>query len=141
MVCSHPLGNGSSMWMRLGSLNHKPINKFFWAISIALIQQYNLLLKVTRTMVLFPSWIPWLYPRQTIPSLLQSTASPPILTNTYSEIAIIYLAARYSVIGTLTHRANTVCTTPELLSEELEHLREALVKCKYTRWALNKIQK
>ena len=25
------------------------------------------------------------------------------------------LAAKYSVIGTLTHRANTVCTTPELL--------------------------
>ena len=40
------------------------------------------------------------------------------------------LAAKYSVIGTLTHRANTVCMTPELLNEELEHLREALAKCK-----------
>ena len=35
------------------------------------------------------------------------------------------LAARYSVIGTLTHRASTVCTTPELLNEEVEHLTEA----------------
>ena len=50
------------------------------------------------------------------------------------------LSAKYSVIGTLTHRANTMCTTPELLNEELEHLREALVRCKYPRWAINKIQ-
>ena len=38
------------------------------------------------------------------------------------------LSAKYSVIGTLTHRAKTVCTTPELLNEELQHLREALVR-------------
>ena len=46
----------------------------------------------------------------------------------------------YSFIGTLSHRANTICTTPELLNEELEHLREALAKCKYHRWTKNKIQ-
>ena len=50
------------------------------------------------------------------------------------------LAAKYSVIGILTHRANTVCTTAELCNEELEHLRETLVKYKYPRWAINKIQ-
>ena len=50
------------------------------------------------------------------------------------------LSAKYSVIGTLTHRANTVCTTSELLNEWLEHLREALVRCKYPRWTINKIQ-
>ena len=31
-------------------------------------------------------------------------------------------------------------TTPELLNEELEHLREALVMCKYPRWAINKMK-
>ena len=50
------------------------------------------------------------------------------------------LSAKYSVIRTLTHRTNTVCTTPELLNQELEHLREALVRCKYPRWAINTIQ-
>ena len=50
------------------------------------------------------------------------------------------LLAMYSVIGTLTHRAQTVCTTPELLNEKLQCLREALVRCKYPRWAINKIQ-
>ena len=50
------------------------------------------------------------------------------------------LSAKYSFIGILTHRAKTVCSTPELLNEELQHLREALVRCKYPRWAINKIQ-
>ena len=50
------------------------------------------------------------------------------------------LAAKYIIIGTLTHRTNTVCTIPELLNGEFEHLREALVKCKYPKWAINEIQ-
>ena len=50
------------------------------------------------------------------------------------------LAAKYSVIGTLTHRAKSVCTTPELLIEELQHLKEALARCKYPRWVINKVQ-
>ena len=51
------------------------------------------------------------------------------------------LSATYSVIGTLTHRAKTVCTTLELLNEELQHLREVLVSGKYPWWAINKVQK
>ena len=50
------------------------------------------------------------------------------------------LSAKYSVIGTLTHRAKSVCTTPGLLDEELQHLKEALVRFKYPRWAMNKVQ-
>ena len=34
------------------------------------------------------------------------------------------LSAKYSVIGTLTHRAKTVCTTLGLLNEELQNLRK-----------------
>ena len=33
------------------------------------------------------------------------------------------LSAKYSVICTLTHRAKVVCTSPELPSEELQHLK------------------
>ena len=50
------------------------------------------------------------------------------------------LSAKYSVIGTLTHRAKTVCTELELLQRELKHLRKALVRCKYPHWAINKVQ-
>ena len=41
------------------------------------------------------------------------------------------LSAKYSDIDTLIHRAKTVCTRVELLNEELQHLKEALVMCKY----------
>ena len=41
------------------------------------------------------------------------------------------LSAKYRVIDTLTHRAKTVCTEPDLLQRELQHLRNTLVKCKY----------
>ena len=46
----------------------------------------------------------------------------------------------YSVIGTLTHRAKTVCIDPELLHRELQHLRKALGRCNYLPWAINKVQ-
>ena len=45
------------------------------------------------------------------------------------------------MISTLTHRARTVCTMPELLKSELQHLRKALTKCKYPKWALDKVEK
>ena len=50
------------------------------------------------------------------------------------------LSAKYSVIGTLTHRARTVCTNPDLLDKEVKHLREVMGKCKYPNWAINKVQ-
>ena len=50
------------------------------------------------------------------------------------------LSAKYSVIGTLIHRAKTVCTDLEFLQRELQHLRKALVRCKYHLWAINKVQ-
>ena len=49
--------------------------------------------------------------------------------------------AKYSVISTLTHRARTVCTKPELLNQEIQHLRKALTKFKYPKWALDKVER
>ena len=42
-----------------------------------------------------------------------------------------YLSAKYSVITTLRHRAKTVCSTKQLLTEEEDHLYNALRRCKY----------
>ena len=50
------------------------------------------------------------------------------------------LSAKYSVIGTLTHRAKTICANSELLQKELLHLRNALGKCNYPPWAINRVQ-
>ena len=50
------------------------------------------------------------------------------------------LSSKYSVIGTLTHRAKVVCTNSELLQDELNHLRKALGKCIYPTWAIKRVQ-
>ena len=51
------------------------------------------------------------------------------------------LSAKFSVINTLSHRAKTVCSSPELLQQEREHLRKALSQCKYPKWALDNVEK
>ena len=51
------------------------------------------------------------------------------------------LSAKFSVINTLSHRAQTVCSNPELLKQEKEHLRRGLTQCKYPKWALDKVEK
>ena len=52
-----------------------------------------------------------------------------------------HLSAKFSVIHTLSHMASTVCSKPELLQQEKDHLRKALTKCKYPKWALDKVEK
>ena len=47
------------------------------------------------------------------------------------------IPSKYSVAGTLYHRASTVCFHPQLLQEE-EHLFKALTRCKYPTWAIKR---
>ena len=46
------------------------------------------------------------------------------------------IPSKYSVAGTLYHRANTICSDPTLLHEEEQHLFKTLRKCKYPIWAI-----
>ena len=48
------------------------------------------------------------------------------------------LTSKYGVVGTLHHRAQLICFSPELLQQEEKHLHQALTKCKYPVWALNR---
>ena len=52
-----------------------------------------------------------------------------------------HLSAKFSVMQTLSHRASTMCSNPELLLKEKEHLRKALTTYKYPKWALDKVEK
>ena len=52
-----------------------------------------------------------------------------------------HLSAKFSVINTLIHRAKTVCSNPELLCKEMDHLWKALNQSKYPKWALDKVEK
>ena len=48
------------------------------------------------------------------------------------------IPSKYSVVGTLYHRANTICSTPQHLQKEEKHLNQALKRCKYPTWAINR---
>ena len=50
------------------------------------------------------------------------------------------LPSKYGVIGTLLHRAKAICSNPQLLKQEEDHLYRALTKCKYPAWALNRMR-
>ena len=52
-----------------------------------------------------------------------------------------HLSAKFRVINTLSHRAKTVCSRPKFLQQEMNHLRKALTKYKYPKWALDKVEK
>ena len=51
------------------------------------------------------------------------------------------LTAKDSVVSTLTHRPKVVCTRPEHLTKEKQHLRRALTEFKYPKWALDKVER
>ena len=48
------------------------------------------------------------------------------------------ISSKYSVAGTLYHRAKTVCSDPQLQKKEEDHLCQALQKCRYPIWAINR---
>ena len=48
--------------------------------------------------------------------------------------------SKYSVVGTLHHRARTICSNNQLLQQEEDHLSEALMNCNYLIWALNRVK-
>ena len=50
------------------------------------------------------------------------------------------MSAEYSVVGTLYHRAETICSSPLLLQQEEKNLQKALHRCKYPAWALNRVR-
>ena len=50
------------------------------------------------------------------------------------------ISAKYSVVGTLYHRAKTINSNNDKLHQEDDHLTRALGDCKYPRWAINRVK-
>ena len=50
------------------------------------------------------------------------------------------ISSKYSVVGTLHHRAKTICFNKQLLEQEEEHLSRALMNCQYPIWSLNRVK-
>ena len=72
-------------------------------------------------------------------SLKTSVFRKPAHTDLYLQWYSHYtIPSKYSVTGTLYHRATTVCSNHQLLQEEEEHLFKAPKRCKYPTWAINR---
>ena len=50
------------------------------------------------------------------------------------------IANKYSVINSLLHRANNICSNQEQKKEELTYVEEALTICKYPSWAIQRVK-
>ena len=75
-------------------------------------------------------------------TLILTVYRKPSLTDQYLQWDSHHnLAAKYSVINTIAHRAWMVCIKPEILSIELKQVGKALTKCKYPTWALDKAKR
>ena len=48
------------------------------------------------------------------------------------------ISSKCSVAGTLYHRAKTICSDQQLQKKEEDHLCQALQKCRYPIWAINR---
>ena len=74
-------------------------------------------------------------------SLSTSVYRKPTHTDLYLQWGSHHpLSSKYSVNGTLQHRAHNISSNTQLLQKEEEHLHQALKKCQYPTWALNKIK-
>ena len=74
-------------------------------------------------------------------SLITSVFRKPTHTDLYLQWDSHHpLTTKYGEIGTLQHRANTICSNTQLLDQEEKHLKNALKNCQYPTWAINKIK-
>ena len=129
---SHHLGFGIGLWMTLGSSSLDHINSIDPSIKFTVEGNWeNGAIPFLDTLV----------KPKADNSLSIKVYCKPTHTDKYLHWdSLLSLSAKYIVLGILTHRAKNCCTTLELLNDELQHLNEALVRCKNPRWAINNVQ-
>ena len=120
------------------SSRRKSINRISYNSLTALTLPFNLQWKTIR-------WIPFLdtiVKPEADGNLSITVYKKPTHTDQYLQMdSHHHLSAKLSVIHTLIHRAQTVCSNPELLCKEKVCLRKALTQCKCSKWALDKVEK
>ena len=74
-------------------------------------------------------------------SLSTTIYRKPTHTDLYLQWASHHtVSSKYSVIGTLHHRAETICSSPQLPQQEEKYLQKSLQRRKYPAWALNRVK-
>ena len=87
-----------------------------------------------------PSWTLLSNQRLMVLCPLLYTGNPHIQTSIYSGTATITSQPSSVSSKSFPTGPPTVCSNPELLQKEKEHLRKALTKCNYPKWALDKVE-
>ena len=73
--------------------------------------------------------------------LLTTVYRKPTNTDQYLHWNSHYnFSTAYSGFKNLIHKAKTFCTNPQLLHKEEEHVWDALIKCRYSTWTLNRLK-
>ena len=96
--------------------------------------------KTTRRMGTSPSWMPLLNQRLMGICLPLCTVNLPTQTSTYSGTVTTTSEQNLVLSAPSPIGPKTVCSNPELLHIEMDHLRKALTQCKYPKWALDKVE-
>ena len=121
------------------SSKRKSISRTSYNTSTVLTLPFSLQWRTIRRMWPFPSWTP-LFKPEAGGKLSTTVYRKPTHTDQYLQWdSHHHLSAKFSVIHTLSHRAQTVCSNPELLHKEKTHLRNALTNANtpnglWTRW-------
>ena len=137
----HSPGFGTGLWMTYLSSTRKSTKRTSYNTSTVLTLPFSLQWRTIRRMGRSPSWTPLSNQRLIVAYLSLCTGNPPTQTSAYSWEVTITSSAKFSVIHNLSHRAQTVCSNPELLHKDNTHLRNALIQCKYPKWALDKVER
>ena len=130
---------GRGMWMTHLTSERKSTNRISYNTLTVLTLPFNLQWRTIRSMVPSPFWTPLKNLRLMVICLITVYRNPTHMDQYLQWHSHHHLSVMFSVIHTLTHRAQTVCSNPELLHKEKAHLRKALTQCKYpnelwTRW-------
>ena len=74
-------------------------------------------------------------------SLSTTVYRKPTHTNQYLQRDSHHaISNKYSVTGSLLHRAKDICSNQDQLEEEQKHIQEVLSACKYPAWAINRMK-
>ena len=73
-------------------------------------------------------------------TLITPIQRKPTHTDQYLYLYSNYnLPAKYSIYNTLAHRERVVCTSQLAAKEEENYIMQALLRCNYPQWALNRL--
>ena len=123
------------------SSTRKSINRSSYNASTVLTLPSGLQWRPIRRIGPSPSWTPLVKPEADGTLSITVYRKPTVMDQYLQWDSHHHLSAKFTVIQTLSQRAQTVCSNPELLYKEKAQLRKALTQCKYPKWALDKVER